>query len=65
MSQHISAALFHRRRDEWAKHFRWSKNWRVIGLTPTGRATVDALAMNRIAVIAIRKAWAKLQTIDM
>ncbi|WP_279239889.1 hypothetical protein [Scytonema sp. UIC 10036] len=27
----------------------------VIGLTPTGRATIDALNMNRPTILAIRK----------
>ena len=52
--------LFHPRQDRWADHFRWSGTCRLIGRTPTGRATIAALGMNRPAVVAIRKALVKL-----
>jgi hypothetical protein len=52
--------LFHPRQDRWADHFRWSRGCRLIGRTPTGRATILALGMNRPAVIAIRKVLVKL-----
>ena len=48
------AALFNPRRDSWPLHFRWDGD-RVIGLTPTGRATVSALNMNRSLALAIRQ----------
>ena len=46
--------LFHPRRQRWARHFRWDGEY-VIGLTPTGRATVEALQMNRPLILAIRQ----------
>ena len=52
-----SVLLFNPRRDVWAQHFIWSSDGtRIIGLTPTGRATIVALALNRERVIDIRKA---------
>ena len=45
--------LFNPRTQAWADHFRWDGP-RVVPLTPTGRATAFALAMNRPAVVAIR-----------
>jgi 5-methylcytosine-specific restriction endonuclease McrA len=48
------AALFHPRRQRWRDHFRW-EGFRLIGLTPTGRATVAALQMNRPLILAIRQ----------
>ena len=45
--------LFNPRTDLWTDHFRWDGE-RISPLTPTGRATVDALAMNRPLIIAIR-----------
>ncbi|MGA2541270.1 MAG: hypothetical protein ABSG78_06875 [Verrucomicrobiota bacterium] len=48
------AALFHRRLDSWRLHFRWQDE-RLIGLSPTGRASVAALNMNRPLVPAIRR----------
>lgn len=46
--------LFHPRRDLWRDHFRWEGS-RIIPLTPTGRATVAALRMNRPLILAIRE----------
>jgi hypothetical protein len=47
-------ALFHPRRQRWRDHFRWV-GVRILGLTPTGRATVSALRMNRPLTLAIRE----------
>ena len=46
--------MFDPRRDVWRAHFRWD-GVRVVGITPTGRATVMALHMNRPLVLAIRE----------
>lgn len=45
--------LFHPRQQLWAEHFRWD-DVKVQGLTPTGRATVVALDLNRTLILAIR-----------
>ena len=51
-------ALFHPRRQRWSRHFRWSWDGvTVVGLTPTGRATVDTLQMNHSAIVAARARW--------
>jgi hypothetical protein len=47
-------ALFHPRREAWTEHFRW-QGVRVRGRTPVGRATIEALAMNRPLILAIRE----------
>ncbi len=47
------APLFSPRRHEWSDNFRWHGAV-VVPLTPTGRATVAALAMNRPLAVAIR-----------
>lgn len=52
--------LFHPRRDTWSNHFRWTQDWKLVGLTASGRATITALGMNRPAVIAIRRTLALL-----
>ncbi len=50
-----SAPLFHPRRDKWSQHFAWNDDsTRIVGLTPTGRATVDALQLNRGNLINFR-----------
>lgn len=49
------APLYHPRRDEWHEYFAWSPDGlRMTGLTPTGRATVAALKLNREGVINLR-----------
>ncbi|MBD2329272.1 HNH endonuclease signature motif containing protein [Alkalinema sp. FACHB-956] len=48
--------LFHPRQQVWREHFTWSLDTlRVIGITATGRATVNALKLNRAGVVNLRK----------
>jgi HNH endonuclease len=46
--------LFNPRRESWRVHFRW-QGLRLIGISPTGRATVAALKFNRAVAQAIRQ----------
>jgi hypothetical protein len=49
-------SLYHPRRQRWADHFSWNENFTlVIGLTPTGRATVELLKLNREGVVNLRR----------
>lgn len=53
-----SVLLYNPRKDIWEEHFRWSQNWRkLIGRTPTGRATVRALDMNAKLLQKARPFW--------
>jgi hypothetical protein len=45
--------IFSPRKDSWRRHFHW-KGAFVVPLTATGRATVEALRLNRPIIIAIR-----------
>lgn len=48
--------LFHPRRDVWDKHFAWSGDLtELVGLTPTGRATIAELRLNRENVVNLRR----------
>ena len=47
------APLFHPRRNRWEEHFAF-QNTRIEGLTPTGRATVQLLAMNDARRLELR-----------
>ena len=50
------APLYNPRQQQWHIHFSWSDDYlQIVGLTPTGRATVVALQMNRPGVINIRR----------
>jgi hypothetical protein len=50
-------ALYNPRGDDWASHFAWSADASlVIGLTPTGRATIARLELNRVGVVNLRRA---------
>jgi hypothetical protein len=52
------AALFNPRKQKWSDHFMWSEDGSmIIGLTPTGRATVDALQLNNPIAIIVRLEW--------
>ena len=46
--------LFHPRDDAWADHFRWT-GFAVEGITPTGRATIEILKLNRPSILFIRE----------
>lgn len=46
--------IYKPRHDIWRQHFRWDGLY-LIGLTTTGRATVETLAMNRPIIVAIRQ----------
>jgi hypothetical protein len=49
--------LFHPRRDRWPDHFIWNHDFtRIIGLTAEGRATVEALRLNRSSLVKLRRA---------
>ena len=51
------APLFHPRLDTWSDHFIWSDDCcLLLGLSPTGRATVEALGLNRLGLIRLRRA---------
>jgi hypothetical protein len=48
--------LYHPRRDGWRDHFTWNEEYtEIVGLTATGRATVDRLQLNRPGVINLRR----------
>jgi len=53
--------LYHPRQQEWSMHFAWGKDaTQIVGLTPTGRATVEALQMNRPRMVRLRSLWMKM-----
>ena len=50
--------LFNPRTQFWFEHFIWSEDGViVVGLTPTGRATVLALQLNRSILVHARRRW--------
>ncbi len=53
--------LFNPRFEDWKDHFTWSSDGeRIIGKTPTGRATVAALNLNRPSLVVARRAWVQV-----
>jgi hypothetical protein len=51
------ASLYHPRLDIWEEHFLWSDDRRLlIGKTPTGRATIVRIQLNRENVVNLREA---------
>ncbi len=56
------APLYHPRRQRWHDHFGWSTDYtQIVGLTPTGRATVATLRMNRQSLINLRRVLTLIQ----
>lgn len=48
--------IFHPRLHIWAEHFSWSDDYlEMLGLTPTGRATINSLQLNRDEVVNLRR----------
>jgi hypothetical protein len=48
--------LFHPRRMQWEERFAWSGDFtRMVGISPTGRATIEALSLNRPGVVNLRR----------
>jgi len=55
--------LFHPRRQRWQDHFAWSADFtKIIGRSAAGRATVEALQLNRPRVQRLREA---LRLVDL
>ena len=53
-----SAPLFHPLQQRWEDHFDWDESkTQIVGLTPTGRATVVALQLNNLIVVRARRRW--------
>ncbi len=53
-----TVALFNPRQQIWEEHFVWTNEGDVIiGLTATGRATVEALKLNRQELVIARRRW--------
>ncbi len=52
----LKVPLYHPRKDKWVEHFAWSSDLvYLVGLTATGRATIETLHLNRDRVLNIRK----------
>lgn len=50
--------LFHPRQQVWRDHFEWVETGlNIAGKTANGRATVDALGLNREALVQARRLW--------
>lgn len=48
--------LYNPRKDVWREHFAWSEDFMEIkGLTPKGRATINALKLNRRNLLSLRR----------
>lgn len=55
------APLFHPRIDDWHEHCTWGPDFsELIGLTPTGRATITELRLNRVPVVNLRRVLAAI-----
>jgi hypothetical protein len=46
--------LFRPRQQAWSEHFKWD-GATLVGRTPTGRATIQVLNINRADALAVRR----------
>jgi hypothetical protein len=52
----LLASLFNPRQENWYEHFTWSDDYSTMqGITPTGRATILALRLNREGLVTMRR----------
>lgn len=52
------APLFNPRTQKWTEHFSWSSSGKqILGRTPIGRATVEALRLNNEFIMIARRFW--------
>lgn len=52
----VVVQLFNPRTMLWSEHFIWNEDYsEIIGITPTGRATVEALKLNRRGLVNLRR----------
>jgi HNH endonuclease len=48
--------LYNPRLDDWYSHFRWNEtSTLILGLSPTGRATIKRLQLNRDGLVNLRQ----------
>lgn len=58
----LTVGLFDPRTQEWADHFAWNDDYSlIIGLSAVGRATVEALDLNRATLVNLRQALHELR----
>ena len=51
-----TAPIYNPREHSWAEHFAWSHDYSlIIGITPSGRATVEKLLLNREGAVNLRR----------
>jgi hypothetical protein len=56
-------SIFNPRQQRWMEHFIWD-GVRVVGLTVTGRITLQALDLNRLTMLAIRAEEAEVLNVE-
>lgn len=55
-----NVSLFNPRTDEWEEHFRWSRDGtRILGRSAQGRATIEAIRLNRPLLVRARRIWVR------
>lgn len=52
------APLFNPKQQQWLEHFAWSRDYRsIVGLTVSGRATIEQLKLNSKRLTTARQIW--------
>ncbi len=57
----LIVSLYHPRTDIWQQHFQWSDDFtEILGISPSGRATVQKLQLNRQGLINLRQIFVQV-----
>ena len=57
----IEVSFFHPRQDKWSEHFQVdTQSGKIIGITSSGKVTIEYLEMNSASQVAARQLWIRL-----
>lgn len=57
----LEIPFFHPHRDRWEEHFSWNDDATIlIGLTVTGKVTIETFRMNRQQMLRVRRIWTSM-----
>ncbi|MEH2061803.1 MAG: hypothetical protein V7K50_05920 [Nostoc sp.] len=54
-------SFFHPRQDKWSEHFQVdNQSGKIIGITSSGKVTIEYLEMNSASQVVARQLWIRL-----
>ncbi|MEH2397066.1 HNH endonuclease signature motif containing protein [Nostoc sp.] len=60
-ASNTEVTFFHPRQDKWSEHFQVdTQSGKIIGITSSGKVTIEYLEMNSTSQVAARQLWIRL-----